>query len=175
MSSMTDRHAIYDRPPCSFDMCDKSYDYLDSGRRVVCAASVKTRFVLVLRRLMSLIVSRLADVDKLCGSSTYLTAGFVECLSVMSSRSARSSASEASSISSSATMTQAAPQSSHPYLTPGRASTISTWQSRLCERQSQSQISSEAEEESRRAAVEAYQQMRMALFAKARVIERRTA
>jgi hypothetical protein len=84
----------------------------------------------------------------------------------MSSRSTRSSASQAST-SSSATMTSVATHTStHPYLTPGRASTISSWQLSLPERHSQSHTSSEAEEASRQATVEAYQQLKMSAKAK---------
>ncbi|KAH7067945.1 hypothetical protein FB567DRAFT_253500 [Paraphoma chrysanthemicola] len=86
----------------------------------------------------------------------------------MSCRSTRSANSQTASISSSTSMTPApSRQSPHPYLTPGRASTISTWQSTLSERNSQAHISSKGEEESRRAAFEAYQQLRMSLFSRA--------
>ncbi|EAT81516.1 hypothetical protein SNOG_11017 [Parastagonospora nodorum SN15] len=79
----------------------------------------------------------------------------------MSSRSTRSSASQTST-SSSATMTSIATQpSSHPFLTPGRASTISSWQLSLPERQSHSQTSLDAQAASRQAAVDAYQQLKI--------------
>ncbi|KAF2826621.1 hypothetical protein CC86DRAFT_369837 [Ophiobolus disseminans] len=58
-------------------------------------------------------------------------------------------------------------QSSHPYLTPNRASTISTWQSSLPERKLQFSMTSEADAESRKAAVEAYQQLKLSLFSRA--------
>lgn len=109
-----------------------------------------------------------ADVDKLFKRCLYLGAGYRERLPNMSSPSTCSSASQSSSTSSSTTMMSVtAHQASHPHLTPGRASSISTWQESLAGRRQQSTISSEAENESRRAAVDAYQQLKMSLFTRA--------
>jgi hypothetical protein len=103
-----------------------------------------------------------------CDVELYLTRGSVPSLSIMSSRSTRSAKSQASSAFSSTTMTTTANRHPpHPYLTPGRASTISTWQSTLFERKSQPHLLSKDEEESHRAAVQAYQELRLSLFSRA--------
>jgi hypothetical protein len=103
-----------------------------------------------------------------CDVELYLTRGSVPSLSIMSSRSTHSAKSQASSAFSSTTMTTTANRHPpHPYLTPGRASTISTWQSTLFERKSQPHLLSKDEEESHRAAVQAYQELRLSLFSRA--------
>ncbi|RMZ68203.1 hypothetical protein GMOD_00004411 [Pyrenophora seminiperda CCB06] len=58
-------------------------------------------------------------------------------------------------------------QSPHPFLTPTRASAISTWTSSLPERNSCSPTEPEPESLSREAAIEAYRQFKAALFARA--------
>ncbi|KAH8732025.1 hypothetical protein GQ44DRAFT_698371 [Phaeosphaeriaceae sp. PMI808] len=86
----------------------------------------------------------------------------------MSATSIRSSTSQTSSHSSSTTMTSIAThQPSHPYLTSGRASTISTWQSSVSARRSQPKYAPEADVGSQKAAIEAYQQLKLALFSRA--------
>jgi hypothetical protein len=117
---------------------------------------------------LAIIYDLFANVDKLFHRCLYLGAGYHEGLPNMSSPSIYSSASRASSNSSSTTMTSVAAQAaSHPHLTPGRASSISIWQESLAGRREQPSMSSDAENESRRAAVEAYQQLKMSLFTRA--------
>lgn len=75
--------------------------------------------------------------------------------------------SRTSSICSSDTMTSvSSQQSQHPYLTPGRASTITSWTSSI-ERSPQSQSASNEDAVSRQAAIEAYLHLKAALFSKA--------
>ncbi|KAF1847845.1 uncharacterized protein K460DRAFT_363866 [Cucurbitaria berberidis CBS 394.84] len=57
-------------------------------------------------------------------------------------------------------------QSTHPFLTPGRASSIASWTSSLPERSCRSTTSSEADLRSRDT-IEAYRQLKMAIFSKA--------
>ncbi|KAF1942305.1 hypothetical protein EJ02DRAFT_175634 [Clathrospora elynae] len=87
----------------------------------------------------------------------------------MSLRSTSSTVSHTSSSSSSTSMASATAthQLAHPFLTPGRASTISSWTSSLPGRNSSSPSSSKLDAQSREAAIEAYQQLKMAMFSKA--------
>jgi hypothetical protein len=110
-----------------------------------------------------------AGLDKSSSEDYYISLkGHLLYLAAMSSRSTRSTASQSSTSSSATAASLASHQSSHPYLTPGRASTISTWQLSLPERQAQPHMSSDAEAESRKAAVEAYQQLKLSLFSRAK-------
>ncbi|EUC41039.1 hypothetical protein COCMIDRAFT_107209 [Bipolaris oryzae ATCC 44560] len=56
-------------------------------------------------------------------------------------------------------------QSSHPFLTPTRASDISSWTLSVPERSSNSSTQS-TDAQSRQAAIEAYRQMKAALFSR---------
>jgi hypothetical protein len=110
-----------------------------------------------------------ADLDKSSLEHYYISLRILlSYLAAMSSRSTRSTASQSSTSSSATTASPPSRQLSHPYLTPGRAFTISSWQSSLPERRTQSPMSSEAEAESRKAAVEAYQQLKLSLFSRAK-------
>ncbi|KAF2245883.1 hypothetical protein BU26DRAFT_507557 [Trematosphaeria pertusa] len=60
------------------------------------------------------------------------------------------------------------PSSMHPFLPPSRASTITSWTSSLPERGSRCHPSSDRDALSRDAAIEAYRQLKLALFSKAR-------
>ncbi|KAF1925037.1 uncharacterized protein M421DRAFT_424257 [Didymella exigua CBS 183.55] len=74
--------------------------------------------------------------------------------------------SRTSSICSSDTMASvSSQQSQHPYLTPGRASTITSWTSSI-ERNPQRRSASNEDAMSRQAAIEAYLQLKVALFSK---------
>ncbi|EUC29546.1 hypothetical protein COCCADRAFT_106252 [Bipolaris zeicola 26-R-13] len=57
-------------------------------------------------------------------------------------------------------------QSSHPFLTPARASDISSWTRSVPERSSSSSTESITDAQSRQAAIEAYRQMKAALFSR---------
>ncbi|KAF1363415.1 hypothetical protein EJ07DRAFT_72221, partial [Lizonia empirigonia] len=71
------------------------------------------------------------------------------------------SSSRTSSICSSDTMASlASQQSQHPYLTPGRASSITSWTSSI-ERSTQAPSASDADAMSREAAIEAYRQLKV--------------
>lgn len=86
----------------------------------------------------------------------------------MSSRAPSSTGSQPSSAPSPRIMASVAThQSSHPFLTPAHASNISTWASSLPRHQSYSSPQSESEAQSREAAIEAYRQLKAALFSKA--------
>ncbi|KAF2629215.1 hypothetical protein BU25DRAFT_409124 [Macroventuria anomochaeta] len=75
--------------------------------------------------------------------------------------------SRTSSICSSETMASvASQQSQHQYLTPGRASFITSWTSSI-ERSPQPHSASDADAMSREAAIEAYRQLKVVLFSKA--------
>ncbi|KAH7413935.1 hypothetical protein DE146DRAFT_12550 [Phaeosphaeria sp. MPI-PUGE-AT-0046c] len=86
----------------------------------------------------------------------------------MSSRSSHSSNSQSSKSSSASMMTAMAQSQSRPYLTLDRASTISSWQSSLPDRKPQSHLpssmASQAGAQPHQAAVDAYQQLKLALF-----------
>jgi hypothetical protein len=56
----------------------------------------------------------------------------------------------------------------HPFLPPARASTISSWRSTIPERISRSHTAPGVDSMSRDAAIEAYQQLKLALFSKVR-------
>ncbi|EMD67203.1 hypothetical protein COCSADRAFT_34060 [Bipolaris sorokiniana ND90Pr] len=56
--------------------------------------------------------------------------------------------------------------SSHPFLTPTRASDISSWTLSVPERSSSSSTESITDAQSRQAAIEAYRQMKAALFSR---------
>lgn len=58
--------------------------------------------------------------------------------------------------------------SQHPYLTPGRAFSITSWTSSI-ERSHQPQAATEDDSVSREAAIEAYRQLKAALFSRASV------
>ncbi|KAJ4986552.1 hypothetical protein SVAN01_07988 [Stagonosporopsis vannaccii] len=76
------------------------------------------------------------------------------------------SSSRTLSVCSSDTMASvASQQAQHPYLTPGRASTITSWTSSI-ERSYELPTTSEADNVSREAAIEAYRQLKAALFTK---------
>ncbi|KAF2845135.1 hypothetical protein T440DRAFT_472875 [Plenodomus tracheiphilus IPT5] len=64
--------------------------------------------------------------------------------------------------------TVASHTSSHPFLTPGQASTISSWTSSLPERSSDSQHQCQSELKTPEATVEAYRQFKLAMFSKAK-------
>lgn len=85
----------------------------------------------------------------------------------MSVRSTASNESHSTSSSSDtmASVTLRGPQ--HPFLTPGRASTISSWTTSLPGQNTQPHSESVADAQSREAAVEAYRQLKLALFSKA--------
>ncbi|KAF1829236.1 hypothetical protein BDW02DRAFT_574175 [Decorospora gaudefroyi] len=86
----------------------------------------------------------------------------------MSSSSISSATSHTSSNSSSSSMASVATQqSTHRYLTPSHASTISSWTSSLPERNSSSFSEPELDARSHEAAIEAYRQLKMSLFSKA--------
>ncbi|KAF2191784.1 hypothetical protein K469DRAFT_718800 [Zopfia rhizophila CBS 207.26] len=61
------------------------------------------------------------------------------------------------------------PPSAHPFLTPGQASTITSWATTLPERGTRPCTTSEVEAMSRDAAIEAYRKLKLALFSKARI------
>ncbi|PSN74312.1 hypothetical protein BS50DRAFT_581138 [Corynespora cassiicola Philippines] len=55
----------------------------------------------------------------------------------------------------------------HPFLPPSRASTITSWTISVPERRSRMVLGSENEQRSRDATIEAYRQLKLALFSKA--------
>jgi hypothetical protein len=80
----------------------------------------------------------------------------------------RSSTRTLSTCSTDTMASVASQQSQHPYLDPGRASTITLWTSSI-ERSHQPQGASKNDDKSREAAIEAYRQLKAALFSKAGV------
>ncbi|KAF2788077.1 hypothetical protein K505DRAFT_256327 [Melanomma pulvis-pyrius CBS 109.77] len=58
------------------------------------------------------------------------------------------------------------PPTPHPFLAPGRASSITSWATSLPERSSRPSTASEIDGMSRDAAFEAYRQLKLALFSK---------
>ncbi|KAH7348997.1 hypothetical protein BKA66DRAFT_432029 [Pyrenochaeta sp. MPI-SDFR-AT-0127] len=86
----------------------------------------------------------------------------------MAPRSTCSTASHTSSRSSDPMDSGSTHQPQHAFLTPSRASTISSWTSSLPERSPNSQTNIQADVEAREAAIEAYQQLKLALFSKTR-------
>ncbi|KAH9859326.1 hypothetical protein IAQ61_011107 [Plenodomus lingam] len=91
----------------------------------------------------------------------------------MSIRSSSSTTSQSSSTSSSDQMaTFTSFTSPHPFLTPGRASTISSWTSTLPERSSGAHQQCQSESKTPEATVEAYRLLKLALFSKAMATKR---
>lgn len=74
--------------------------------------------------------------------------------------------SSSSSKSSRDTAPMVSPQLSHPYLSSGQASTIASWTSSLPNRSSGSRSLSDEDTAKREAAIEAYRQLKLAMFSK---------
>lgn len=105
--------------------------------------------------------------DKYPEVDLYVAKGFMLYLFIMSSQTSHSSDSHSIKSSSAIMTSNAAQPSLHPYLTHERAATVSSWQSSL-QSQLKPSTTSDTEAKNHQDIVDAYQQLKLALFARTR-------